>query len=233
MIHIIHTPAATLASRRRRLAGLCACWSVTLGCLAGGWAVQVPVLQATGAPPCNFTGIAFIPQENPPAASRKLQLCQPAATTAPSLPPLPSLTADFEVSTGEMELLQTDAADDLQLETDAEALLKQLTATASRQKQSVNNSDSAYSPPSFLNCPKPPYPPQMKQRRTQGCVGVLIHINAEGLPSEVMITDSSGSPRLDRHTCNWILQNWRFSPARLRNIPQASQVKTSVIYSLL
>ncbi len=233
MIHIIHTPAATLASRRRRLAGHCACWSVTLGCLAGSCAVQMPVLQATGAPPCNFRGIAFIPQEKPPAVSRKLQLFQLAAATAPSLPPLPALTADFEICTGEMELLQTEAADDLQLETDAEALLKQPTASASHQKQLVNNSDSAYSPPSFLNCPKPPYPPRMKQRKVQGCVGVLIHINADGAPSAVTITDTCGNPQLDRHTRNWIMQHWRFTPARMGNSPLASEVKTRINYTLL
>lgn len=234
MIHIIHTPAATLASRRRRLAGHCSCWVVALGCIVGGWAVQIPVFQAISATPCNFTGVAFIPQEAPPAESRKTLFLQPAASAAPLLPPLPMLTPDCDVSTDEMELMQTEAADDLQLETDAAALLKPQGSSGNRQEQAdAQVPASTYSPPAFRHCPEPPYPARLKQRRTQGSVGVLILINAKGLPSEVIITDSSGSPLLDRHTRNWILRNWRFSPARLGDIPQASQVKTSVVYSLL
>ena len=130
--------------------------------------------------------------------------------------------------------MQTEAADDLQLETDAAALLKPQGSSGNRQEQAdAQVLASTYSPPAFRHCPEPPYPARLKQRRTQGCVGVLILINAKGLPSEVIITDSSGSPQLDRHTRNWILRNWRFSPARLGDLPQASQVKTSVVYSLL
>lgn len=235
MIHIIHTPASTLARRRRRLAGHCSCWVVAMVCIAGGWALHIPVFQATGAGPCNFTGVAFIPADEAEPCPQKANLRQPAAAAAaaPTLPPIPALTADCDVCTGELDLLQATPADDILLATNAEALQEPPHTTESPQTPATaEEAESTYTPPAFLRCPRPPYPLRMKQRKIHGNVSVIIHINADGSPSEVIITDTCGNPQLDRHTRNWILQHWLFTPARRGNTHLPSQVKTCIIYAL-
>ena len=122
----------------------------------------------------------------------------------------------------------------MQLETDAEALLQQPAKREippASQKETPEKGEE-YIPPAYKICPKPPYPPAMRQRREERTVGVLIEVNAEGSPTEVSITRPSGNHALDQHTRKWILKNWSFIPARRNGRNTPAQVSTELHYTL-
>lgn len=84
----------------------------------------------------------------------------------------------------------------------------------------------------YRSAPPPPYPASLRAQRISGSVGVLISINAEGDPTDVSITRSSGHPEFDTTARRWILKRWRFHPATRDGVPQPSQVRTSVRFLL-
>lgn len=230
MIHIIHTPSAALA--RRRIRGICQCsvGVIVVGVGVAAMASQSIILKAEPFG-CNFTGVPFYTpkQEN---QQRNAEL---PPTTRPlnqvTLPMLPMALPEALDSIGEFTLLTAPEADaEQQLETNAEALRQ--TDRQSPRKIADLSTDSSYTPPEYLNCPEPPYPPQLRQRRVSGCVEVLISISADGLPTEVEILQSSGNQQLDRHTRNWVLKHWTFHPACRSSKTIAAQIRTHIRFSL-
>lgn len=87
-------------------------------------------------------------------------------------------------------------------------------------------------PARYRSAPPPPYPTSLRARRISGTVGVLININAEGLPTSVTITSPSGHLEFDDTARRWILQRWKFHPATRSGIPISSQIRTSVRFVL-
>jgi protein TonB len=45
-------------------------------------------------------------------------------------------------------------------------------------------------------------------------VTLRVHITARGVPDQVRINTSSGSPRLDESALNTVSRTWRFVPAK-------------------
>ena len=233
MIHIIHTPAATLARHRMRLAARCSLGVAAFAFCLAVLASQASILQPT-ASGCDFTGVPFYPAEKAPAPEKSRHPLPQASASMPDLPQLPVIHPLGPSATGELAFL-----DELEqevapaLETDAAALLQPVPAPApARAKMAATEKMEPYTPPDYLSSPSPPYPPRLKQRRLQGRVGVLIHVSSAGQPTEVQITNSSGNRQLDCHTRSWIMQHWRFRPAFQGSKPVASQVRTSVTFSL-
>lgn len=233
MIHIRHTSAATLAHRRMRLVSQCSICIALLGIGVALAASQVSILHPS-ASECNFTGVPFIPVETEvPAEAPRVQL--PSTTiTPPDIPALPTVHLQAQPVCEELELLdELEEDEEPFFETDTGLLPRLEPPQAPRNQQMANKNESElYTPPDYQDCPTPPYPRQLRYKRLQGQVGVLISISADGHPKAVEITHSSGNRQLDRHTLSWIMQHWRFRPARKGSTPVDSQVHTSISYVL-
>lgn len=83
----------------------------------------------------------------------------------------------------------------------------------------------------YLRNPPPPYPPLSRRLGEQGKVDLRVHVNAEGLPTEVEIKSSSGSRRLDESALETV-RKWRFIPARQDDRPVAAWVIVPINFHL-
>lgn len=126
-----------------------------------------------------------------------------------------------------------------ELDTPAEALLAAKAtedtppAPSREEKKSAATSDAGtYIPPAYLTCPQPPFPAHLRQRRVHGSVRLIIEVSAEGEPTGVSISTSSGHSSLDAHAQRWILKNWRFTPATKGGIALAARVSTVITFAL-
>lgn len=86
--------------------------------------------------------------------------------------------------------------------------------------------------PGYLVNPKPVYPPEARRRNEQGLVVLDVLITGEGTPQSVTVARSSGHAMLDKAAVEAVRQ-WRFSPARIGNLPMASRVEVPVRFKLL
>lgn len=235
MIHVRHTSSAELARRRIRLAVRCVPCVLGPGIAVATWALSCPLPIPCGEAACDFTGVIFTPPAN------KLNRQSPERTLPEvpqqELPPPQVLVhAHAEMNTPDFELadIPPSSPEESPFSTDAEALLRPHPAAkkAAPHAASVAPRVQDYTPPAYLHCPHPNYPAQLRQRRIEGEVGVRIAVAADGLPVSVEITTSSGNARLDRHTCAWIKQHWKFSPARQNGKEVAAVVVTAVRFLL-
>lgn len=238
MIHIRHSAAAQIR-RQRRMAAICSAFYALFLLLSifftAHFIICLKPYYETG---CELQGIHFSPsdiQEAPPEPKHQTPE-KFSPKTSPVLyldtPELPTAEVDFSLT--ELALLECTPEDDFLLETDAEALLlpsERQKSPAARQEETQKSGED-YIPPAYKNCPKPPYPPVMRQRREERTVGILIEINAEGTPTAVNITRTSGNHTLDQHTRRWILKNWSFVPARLNGRNTAARISTELHYTL-
>ncbi len=115
------------------------------------------------------------------------------------------------------------------------ANVKQIVATPSAGASSVNPSpaagESVCNRPGYLSNPKPAYPAEARQRRQQGLVVLTVFITGEGRPQRVDVTQSSGHVLLDEAALGAVRQ-WQFTPARIGNLPIASQVEVPIRFKL-
>jgi periplasmic protein TonB len=90
-------------------------------------------------------------------------------------------------------------------------------------------------PPSFsagyLDNPAPVYPSAARRLREQGRVLLLVDVAPDGLPRQVNLAASSGSPRLDEAALAAVRQ-WRFVPARRGTTAVPAQVLVPIIFGL-
>ena len=241
MIHVFHTSAAELARRRESLARRCLVAVALPGLALCYWALATPVLEFCGDSDCNFTGVAFIPGvEAVDALPAQLRFAVPPpaapapAVLATALPEFIALQAE-ELSMDEPESEPTES----ELNTPAEALLAAeeavfaIPAPTREEKKSADTSDAGtYIPPAYLTCPQPSFPAHLRQRRVHGTVRLIIEVSAEGEPTGVTISTSSGHASLDAHAQRWVLQNWRFTPATQGGKALAARVSTAITFAL-
>jgi protein TonB len=83
----------------------------------------------------------------------------------------------------------------------------------------------------YLNNPQVSYPALSKRMREEGRVMLRVFVSAEGRANQVEISESSGSPRLDRAASSSVAR-WRFVPARQGERNIASWVLVPVIFKL-
>lgn len=84
---------------------------------------------------------------------------------------------------------------------------------------------------SYLNNPKPIYPPAARRRGETGTVFLRVHVDEAGVALEVEIKTSSGSEFLDR-SAKEAVAKWRFAPAKRGTSPVASWVLVPIQFSL-
>lgn len=241
MIHVFHTSAAELARRRESLARRCLVAVALPGLALCYWALATPVVEFCGESECNFTGVAFLPGVEADAASpEQLRFTVPTpAAPAPTvlataLPEFISiLEAELRMDEPEAEAIENE------LDTPAEALLATKSAedtpptpTREEKKSAATSDAGTYIPPAYLACPQPPFPAHLRQRRVHGTVSLIIEVSAEGEPTGVTISTSSGHTSLDAHAQRWVLKNWRFTPASKGGIALAARVSTAITFAL-
>lgn len=231
MIHIFHTSATELARKRIRLAVRCLpCVLVPIICTTW-WAWHQVRYISCGDASCDFQGVLFHPVPDLPPEKTSVHIQIPETESIRpqqlvlALPEMEMPEFDFEEQEPDLPEEHLDVPEEeVEITASAPAVKKNTASPAPAA--------SRYTPPAYLNCPHPNYPPRLRQRRVEGAVGVSIMVSSEGIPEEVHITASSGSDLLDRHTRSWILRNWRFSPAQKEGAAVASIVATSIHYQL-
>jgi periplasmic protein TonB len=107
--------------------------------------------------------------------------------------------------------------------------------TAASSASAATVSSESVVPPSFgadyLDNPAPVYPSAARRLREQGRVLLLVDVATDGLPRQVNLAASSGSPRLDEAALAAVRQ-WRFVPARRGTTAVPAQVLVPIIFGL-
>lgn len=83
----------------------------------------------------------------------------------------------------------------------------------------------------YLENPAPRYPSQARQQRQQGNVMLRVNVDANGLPTEVLLLTSSGVDALDQSALNTV-RRWRFIPAKFGNTAIAAWVQVPINFHL-
>lgn len=83
----------------------------------------------------------------------------------------------------------------------------------------------------YLNNPRPPYPPVARRLGEQGLAVLRVRVSADGLPEQVELHRSAGSPRLDEAALEAV-RRWRFTPARQGDRAVAASVLVPLVFKL-
>jgi len=79
---------------------------------------------------------------------------------------------------------------------------------------------------------QPPYPPMSQMTSEQGTTLVTVSIGADGVPTKVTVSASSGSIRLDEAAATYIKDNWRWNAPITGCKPVAVETRVSVNWDL-
>jgi periplasmic protein TonB len=108
-------------------------------------------------------------------------------------------------------------------------------ASSSPNSDTLHGTGDPIVPPSFnaeyLDNPAPIYPPAARRLREQGRVVLLVEVAPDGLPRQVNLAASSGSPRLDEAALDAV-RRWRFVPARKGSTAVPAQVLVPIVFGL-
>jgi protein TonB len=83
-----------------------------------------------------------------------------------------------------------------------------------------------------LLAPPPVYPRMAIQRHLTGTVTLRIHVDANGLPTEVMVENTSGHAMLDEAAMKVVQKRWRFVPATRNGQPVEGWALVPVVFVL-
>jgi periplasmic protein TonB len=83
----------------------------------------------------------------------------------------------------------------------------------------------------YLQNPAPAYPPVSRRMGEHGRVLLRVLVRADGAPESVVLSQSSGSPRLDEAALDAV-RKWRFVPARQGSTPISAAVIVPIVFSL-
>lgn len=108
-------------------------------------------------------------------------------------------------------------------------------ASSAPSSDALHGTGDPIVPPSFnaeyLDNPAPIYPPAARRLREQGRVLLLVEVAPDGLPRQVNVAASSGSPRLDQAALDAV-RRWRFVPARKGSTALPAQVLVPIVFGL-
>jgi len=83
----------------------------------------------------------------------------------------------------------------------------------------------------YLNNPAPAYPSLSRRLGEQGRVLVRVHVDAQGIPTSVVLRASSGHERLDTVALDTV-RRWKFVPARRGAEPVSAWVIVPIVFNL-
>lgn len=223
--------------RRARLCALLAGLVLSGAALAlRGWKSPAP-WQSEGQGG-DFVGIPYMAEAaEPPAARPAARKAQALPAAPPSAPPTLAVSAELPEAEPlrEQELVETIPAEAEPFTLEAEETPSAPPSprpAAERRRAVAAAAEAPLTPPAYREAPKPPYPPSLRARRISGSVGVRIAVSAEGVPTEVIVTTPDAHAEFERTVRRWILEHWRFQPARRGDAPVASTVQTRVDFVL-
>lgn len=84
----------------------------------------------------------------------------------------------------------------------------------------------------YLNNPPPAYPPVSRRLREEGRVVLHVRVLPDGLPDEIEVQSTSGSPRLDQ-AARETVRRWRFVPARQGGDAIAAWVRVPIAFFMM
>jgi periplasmic protein TonB len=79
---------------------------------------------------------------------------------------------------------------------------------------------------------QPAYPDIARRLNEQGTVHLNIAVGADGRVGQVLVTQSSGSDRLDQAAVDWVARHWRYEPATTAGKPVSAVVKAAIVFNL-
>jgi periplasmic protein TonB len=79
---------------------------------------------------------------------------------------------------------------------------------------------------------QPAYPDVARRLNEQGTVHLNIAVGVDGRVGQVLVTQSSGSDRLDQAAVVWIARHWRYEPATNGGKPVGSVVQAAIVFNL-
>lgn len=83
----------------------------------------------------------------------------------------------------------------------------------------------------YLSNPAPAYPPMSRRLGEEGKVVLRVHVEPNGLPSQIEVKTGSGSPRLDQAAQDAV-RRWRFVPAKRGEEAVAAWVLVPIVFNL-
>lgn len=83
-----------------------------------------------------------------------------------------------------------------------------------------------------LHAPPPAYPAVARRAGMEGTVVLRVLVDAQGIPREVRVDQTSGHHELDRAARNQVLRHWRFRPAEWQGKPVQAWALVPVTFSL-
>ncbi len=101
-------------------------------------------------------------------------------------------------------------------------------ATAGHGSNVANGATTAAVP---ISQPPPAYPRNAMQMSREGRVRVRVDIDADGVPTDSSLVESSGDHDLDRAALQGV-RRWRFKPAMAHGAPVASNVTVPIEFRL-
>ena len=237
MSRFSHRHAALL--RRRRAQSIWASAGLSLGILGAAGGLLALQMHYSGHEQtgqvmvCSWVAPAAPPHTQPPA------LPLPPFSESVPLPQLPVLQVEpLPADTPEIAALQLPEHPILWQEDEpypppaTPAPPPRRAARPAPLAAAAPAAQGEYSPPAYLQAPKPPYPAAMRQSRAEGSVRLRISIDPLGHPQNVEIVSGSGHPEFDHTARRWVLEHWRFTPARRGQQAVPGTVLTSVHFVL-
>lgn len=91
---------------------------------------------------------------------------------------------------------------------------------------------AASAKPGYLRNPHPAYPEAARAAGQQGVVMLRVSVDAQGNPTSVRLTRSSGFAVLDERARSTVASQWKFKPARIDGQPVASTVVIPIRFTL-
>jgi protein TonB len=83
----------------------------------------------------------------------------------------------------------------------------------------------------YLQNPKPPYPPLAFRLKLEGKVTLMAEVGSDGRAGQVKILESSGHELLDQSALSTVKQ-WKFTPARKDGVIITQAVRIPITFSL-
>jgi protein TonB len=83
--------------------------------------------------------------------------------------------------------------------------------------------------PTPLSSPAPRYPVEALRNGESGTVLLHVEVGADGVPTDVQVSQSSHSRSLDR-AASEAVRHWRFHPAQRNGQPVAGSVQVPVAF---
>ncbi|MBI4989165.1 MAG: energy transducer TonB [Rhodocyclales bacterium] len=185
----------------------------------------VPAARSFAPPQALAVALVAPPASAPAAPARPQQ--QPVPTPRQALP-LATPLASPEPDTRAAAPAQSSHAT-------AAAPAQLAVAAASSAAPAAPAAPAPILPPRFdaayLNNPRPPYPPLARRMGEEGKATLRVFVTPEGLPGQIDLAESAGSPRLDEAALEAV-RHWRFVPARQGETAVAAWVRVPIAFRL-